>query len=433
LTRTVLVSATYFSDEVFLGSLRITGVVKHLPNHGWRPVVLTPQLPTGPALPRDDVEIVEYADLRAMYARLKHRLGGERFTEVAEVGTATRKPSATRQVVNATVEAGKRLLVPDPSIAWWPTGVRAARKWLTHSRADAILTSSNPLGPHFIGYSLRRREGIPWIADFRDLWTLNHYYPHGSFRRRLEGAIERRVIGSADAVVTLSDAYVERLRLFYGEGGGPYHAIPLGFDPGIVPRVPPPVDNAFTITFTGNFVKGKRDPELLFEGIRRAISRGNVDRDQLEVHFWGPSYAWIEERAAAAGLTGVVHQHGYVTRDEALRHQQSAQVIALFLWDHPAEAGAYSGKMEFLVAGRPIMVLTPPRDGIWEALARDTRAGVSLHDADAVAAYLGRAYKEYRANGAVRYDGDRAVIERFSYPEIARQFAEVLDAVTSAR
>jgi glycosyltransferase involved in cell wall biosynthesis len=427
--RTVLVCATYFSDEVFLGSLRINALAKHLPEHGWQPVILTPRIPTAPAIPRDQIEIVEYADMRATYARLKRRLGGDRHTEVSEVGTAAGRPSTLRTATNSIVELGKRMIVPDPSIAWWPPGVRAARKRIAvKGRVDAILTSSNPVGPHFIGHSLHRKEGIPWIADFRDLWSLNHYYAYGPMRRRLEGMIERRLMSDADALVTLSDAYVKRLREFYRDDSRPYHAIPLGFDPEIVVTSPPRLDDAFTITFTGNFVKGKRDPALLFEGVRRAIARGDVDASRLSIQFWGPRYAWIDERASQAGLDRLVHQNGYVSREEALRQQRTAQVIALFLWDHPAEAGAYSGKMEFLVAGRPIMVLTPPRGGIWEQLAVSTGTGTPLHDADAVAAYLREAFRQYREEGAVRYAGDQRVIQSFSYPEIARQFARVLDA-----
>jgi hypothetical protein len=49
--RTVFVCATYFSEEVFLGSLRINALVKHLPEHGWQPIVLTPELPTARPTP----------------------------------------------------------------------------------------------------------------------------------------------------------------------------------------------------------------------------------------------------------------------------------------------------------------------------------------------------------------------------------------------
>jgi glycosyltransferase involved in cell wall biosynthesis len=428
--RRVLVASTYFSSEVFLGSLRVNALVEHLPDHGWQPIVLTPRLPTEPAVPRERVAIVEYADLRGVYARAKRGLGAERHTVVAETGGAGRRASAPRRATNAAVEAAKRAAVPDPSIVWWPPGVRAARSFLRRSGGvDAVLTSSNPPTPHLIGHALRR-DGIPWVADFRDLWGLNHYYPYGSVRRRVDTMLERRMLRTADAVVTLSDDYLARLRPYYGfEPRGGFHAIPLGFDDRLLDAAAEPLDEAFTIVFTGNFVEGKRDPRLLFEGVRRALDAGRLERDRLRIELWGPRYAWIDERAAAAGLADVVRQHGYVGRDEALRRQRRAQLLALFLWDHPAEAGAYSGKMEFLAAGRPILVLTPPRGGIWDRLPGETGTGVAVHDADQVAETLGEAYDAYAATGAVPYHGARAAIGRYTYSSIAAEFAAVLDAV----
>jgi glycosyltransferase involved in cell wall biosynthesis len=427
--RRVLITATYFSSEVFLGSLRVNALVRHLPEHGWEPVVLTPALPTQPAVPREDVSIVEYADLRGVYARWKRAAGGDRRTHMDETGAAGQRSPLARRIANAVVEAGKRVIVPDPSIVWWPPGARAGRRVARTKRLDAVITSSNPPTPHLIGHSLRR-DGVPWVADFRDLWVLNHYYPYGPLRRSLDTALERRTLRSADAIVTLSEDYLERLRPHYGfTPPSGYHAIPLGFDDALLDAPAEPLDEEFTIVFTGNFVEGKRDPRLLLEGVRLAVERGQVDRRRLRIMFWGPRYGWIDERAAEAGLADVVEQHGYVERDEALRRQRRAQLLALFLWDHPSEAGAYSGKMEFLAAGRPILVLTPPRGGIWERLPLETGAGTPVHDAEEIAGAVASAFTEYAAMGAARYAGSHEAIAKYTYSQIAAQFAAILDDV----
>lgn len=425
--RTVLVTSTYFSSDTFLGCLRINALARFLPDYGWRAVILTPTLPTPPALDPSRVEIVEYPDARAFYSRLKGRLGGTRYVQLAELGTANESTSRGRGVVNGVVERAKSLLIPDPSIVWWQPGVRAAMHWARGKRVDCVLTSSNPIGPHFIGASLHRRLGVPWIADFRDLWSLNHYYPYGPVRRRFDAALERRVISGADAVVTLSEDYIARLRHFYRDAVRPYYAVPLGYDPEIVPAQPPPLSKDFTLTFTGNFVEGKRDPGLFFEGIRRLIASGTVDARQVRIDFYGPRYAWIEQRAEAAGLAENVRQHGYVSRSEALARQREAQLLVLFLWDHPAERGAYSGKMEYLASGRPILAVGAPEGSIWERLLEATGAGVVARDSDAVADAVARAHAEFSATGSVAYRGDERQLEQFSNVQVARTFAEILE------
>ena len=37
-------------------------------------------------------------------------------------------------------------------------------------RFDFVITTSPPEVVHFVGHALQRKAGIPWVADYRDLW-----------------------------------------------------------------------------------------------------------------------------------------------------------------------------------------------------------------------------------------------------------------------
>ena len=426
--RRVLIASTYFAEEVYLGTLRITALARYLGAHGWEPTFLTPRVPGPLAVDDPAVPVIQYPDIKSPYASVKRAAGGSERLTLEE---AQPDPSPIHAVAAATLRTVRGSFIPDPSIVWWPFAVRAGLSAARRRPFDAILTTSNPPTPHLIGSSLKRRLNVPWVADFRDLWTLNHYRKVGPVRQRLEEMMERRTLRGADTLVTISDEYVERLRVFLGPSAPPIETIPLGVDPAVLPIGKTPPTDAFTLTYTGTFIEGRRDPDLLFTGVRAALDRGWIDPARLRIRFYGPSFPFIDESAARYGLSEVVTQLGYVSRDEALLRQRESQIVLLFLWDHPAEAGAFSGKLEFLFSGRPVLVTGGPATGIWCRLIERSGAGAYATDGETVACYLRDAYAAYLMNGTVPTRASDDALDELLYPAIVARFAELLDRLVA--
>ncbi len=95
---------------------------------------------------------------------------------------------------------GRRLLLPDPEVAWVPDAVRVGARVIREREIDCVLTTSPPSSAHLIGAALARRTGVRFVADMRDSWLAN---PHRRYERRsvrakraVEERIARRVLGS---------------------------------------------------------------------------------------------------------------------------------------------------------------------------------------------------------------------------------------------
>ena len=426
--RRVLITTTYFADEVYLGTLRVTALAKYLPELGWEPVILSPRVPGALAVDDPAVPVIQFADIKSPYGAVKRALGGKPRMTLEE---STPSPTSTQAVAAIVVRTLRSAMIPDPSVVWWPFAVHAALREARRRPVDAILSTSNPPTPHLIAATLRRRLNVPWVADFRDLWTLNHYREVGERRHRIEQAMERRAVRGADMIVTITDEYVERLRAFLAPSAPPMATIPLGVDPEVLPAASTPLTEQFTLTYTGTFIEGRRDPRTLFAGVRLAVDRGWVDLDRLSIRFYGPSYDFVEAAAAEAGLVDVVHQHGYVPRTEALAHQRESQVVLLFLWNHLHEAGAFSGKLEFLFSGRPVLVTGGPPTGVWRRLVDASGAGAYAQTAEDVSEYLRSAFRAYIQQGSAPAPTDTSMLASLQYPNIVRQFAEILDQLVT--
>ncbi len=76
---------------------------------------------------------------------------------------------------------------------------RSARRSPLRDEVDAVLTTSGSQVPaHLVGLAMRRRSGVPWVADLRDGWRFEPYrdFPLG-FEERVDAGMERRVLSQA--------------------------------------------------------------------------------------------------------------------------------------------------------------------------------------------------------------------------------------------
>ena len=105
---------------------------------------------------------------------------------------------------------------PDSDKGWKPFASEAGNKILRQEKIDAIISSSSPVTGHIVAKTLKSRYNIPWIADLRDLWSQNHNYSYGSVRRSIDKRLELITLSSADAPVTVSRPWTEKLSALHG-------------------------------------------------------------------------------------------------------------------------------------------------------------------------------------------------------------------------
>lgn len=424
--RRVLVIAYYFPPRPGVGSLRAKGLAKYLPEYGWEPIILTAALPEKPESRFKVVETPYPGDVTAYWKRKLGLAADKGFQEQIGIPRALREGKTsffTRRVITL---AKAFIAYPDDQKTWYPFAVSAGRDLLKMEKFDALISSSGPVTCHLIARELKARYEIPWIADFRDLWTQNHYYPYGSLRLMFERRLELKTLALADALVTVSEPLAERLMSLHKNKR--VLVIPNGFDPDDVAQAP--LTKEFTITYTGTLYEGKRDPALLFQAVRELIVDGTIDPLDIRIRFYGEAPYWLEQQVRHYQLGGIVGLHRKVPRDVALAKQRESHVLLLLSWDDPREVGVYTGKIfEYLAAKRPILALGGPGGAVAQLL-RETGAGIHVRSLEDLKALLKSWYKEYKLEGEVKYKAQWEIVQKYSHREMAKKFAHLLDEVT---
>jgi len=306
--------------------------------------------------------------------------------------------------------------------------IKKADEFLKKEKIEAIISSSPPVTAHIIATELKRKYKIPWIADLRDLWTQNHNYQYSRVRKFFEQKLELKTFKDANALVTVSPIWADRLKKLHKRDS--VYTITNGFDPEKVNIPPADLTAKFTITYTGSLYPEKQNPLKLFSALKSLIAEKKIDPTDIKVRFYGPKQEWLEKEIEEYQLSGTVKQFGLIPREISFQKQRESQILLLLNWEDYKERGLYPLKtFEYLAAQRPIFVVGGSGDDVVKELLSETKSGVYGKEIEDIKDYLLKFYLEYKQKGKVSYFGDVEKINKYSYKEMVRKFANMLNQI----
>jgi hypothetical protein len=422
--------------NLFHASPRIPGLVKYLPEFGWQPIILTtpigeePESRFGPPNDFKNNNRVIETDYLPVLGFWRKIFG---FNPSEDIGLQAKNrfnitsEKSSYLLLSGIYKKAKAIIkYPDAEKGWKPFAVKAGRELLQKEDIDAIISSSSPVTSHIIAKELKIKYKIPWIADLRDLWTQNHSYPYGNIRKFFEQKLELKILQPADALVTVSSPLAEQLQTLHK--GKAMYTITNGFDPDKMSKGQVDLTSKFTITYTGQIYTGREDPSKLLAALRDVLSDGIVNSDDVEVRFYGPDNELLAKEIKEYGLLDIVKQYGIVPREISFEKQRESQILLLLNWEDQRKRGVYTLKVfEYLAAQRPILAIGGSDDGVVKELLDETKAGRYAPTIEDIKSILRELYSEHKHKGKIDYSGDLQKINKYSYREMARKFAEVLN------
>lgn len=395
------------------GALRSSKFARYLPEFGWSPVVLTPRGGYSRVMGGDPGELPGVRVVRTPF------LGG---IEKAAAG-ALRQPGGVR---SAAVRALKAVVYPDRVGPWYPFAMAAGAKLMRGERFDALYSTSPSLINHVIAMHLSRMFGVPWVADFRDLFTQGPIYTGRGARARLDRRLERRILRYAGRVLSVSRHNVELFAEVLPEAAGKLHVVRNGYDPADLPAPAPPPPGPFVLTYAGSFYGARRNPRGLFQALAALRDAGEASPETFRMEIIGDPEEVVVGMAEELGVQGLVHHVGRLPYGQTLERLAASRALCVITFTDEGSQGEMTTKLfEYMGVGRPILALTVPGSELGDVVA-GAGAGAVLHPSDtpAIAAWL-RARMAEPAGAAAP---DPAALYPFTRRAQAGELAGHLDA-----
>lgn len=277
------------------------------------------------------------------------------------------------------------LFIPDPRRTWVRKAIQKGCALVDEYGLEMVITSSPPQSVQLIGQGIKRaRPNIQWVADFRDPWTDIFYYErlgHSAISRRIDAAMERKVLNQADQVLAVSWGFRDLLASkVVPEQQSKFHVLTNGmdFEPVDHENESRNQDGPLRIVHTGTIAPSYA-PDLMFEAIASLNAEGGYR--PIEVDYYGGISA--EYQKELEERYDYIRFRGFVTQNQIGAIQRAADVLFLLGPDVEKSKGHIPGKLfEYMGSLRPIAYLGHPTDDVTRILD-DTQTGVCLPRGDA--------------------------------------------------
>jgi len=239
---------------------------------------------------------------------------------------------------------------------------REASRLLAGEKFDVIVATGEPFVLFRYASMLSARHGVPWIADYRDLWFLNHVRARGGVLDRAllawEGFFEKRFLRGAASAVTVSDELAAALSAHLGKT---VHVIPNGAELTLYEGAGEPYER-FTLVYTG-ILYDLPYVGVFAEGFRKFMaSHPGAEIDALFVGAAERRNRAVDEiLRLAEEFPESVKVIGRVPLREAARYQARGSVLLSFIAGSQSK-GLFGAKTYAYAATRnPILVV--PNEG----------------------------------------------------------------------
>lgn len=217
-----------------------------------------------------------------------------------------------------------------------------------------ILVSSSPYPTvHYVASKIKRiyKNDLHWIADYRDLWSLNHFYNKSFLRKKIESNYEKRILKSADLITTVSNELArnqskflnKKVETIYNGYSENYNESNIDLNKYLEP-------GKLNIIYTGSLYLDYID----MDGFLKSLI--SINRD-IVFHFYGNFSPLFQNKIDMYNLGEIVKQMGLLSNLEILKLQKNYDYLLFFDVNYDVK-GLYSLKFyEYIKSLRPIICI----------------------------------------------------------------------------
>ena len=278
--------------------------------------------------------------------------------------------------------------------------------------------------------------GCKLIQDFRDAVAVAPLCTRDQFRFLTK--IQRDAIRNADGVTAVSEGL--RRELFADlDVDVPNMTLYNGYEP----LEPETTENAedqklLSFCYTGILYNNLSDFTPVLQALKYLAEQGRIDLSKVRLDYAGRDFSMLQALAQKLDMEQIIVDHGYVSRGEAARLQNTSDIFLVLSWNLPDSQGILTGKFyEGIRARKPILSLisgnVPNCElnilnekfhyGFCYEACRDEAHFRQLCD------FIEKAYNEKMTMGKVQFEINPELEAAFRYDHLAEQLENFIGTI----
>ena len=332
----------------------------------------------------------------------------------------------------------RNILIPDDLLLWILPAALLGRRICQKHQVNLILTTAPPFSDLLVGRLLKTMTSLPWVADYRDLWSgdvLRDWVP--GWRRKIEVSLERWALARADGVTAVSEPKVSFLKKrLSGLPIKNIFCVTNGYDPDEYEGIEKlePNNGRVRFVYTGRLFKNRRGYEIV-EAAGLLFRQKPHLRNRFLLEYYGGVTDEIKTKMEQLINEYQLNEEIRFLRDvpytESKEIQVSADVLLLIVDTGETTSGVIPGKLfEYIAARRPILCIAVP--GATSEIIEKGRLGWVIPPGDVNA--LKKTLEKILSEAPLTFfKPDINYLAQFERKRLVGELAQIFDRISISR
>lgn len=341
-----------YSPDSIIGAQRIIKFSKYMSLMGHEVTVLTTSRIYGKP---DKSSLEEVNKVRII------RSGGEELHSINPLDTGKARSIVKKHIPELIYSFAKKLysetIIPWNSVKESEYVYREMRacyeEKLSKESFDLTFCTYSTMPDVLMGEYINEKYGVPFVLDLRDKMD-NALVPY--LLRKRNHKIQKRLIEKSAKTFIVSEVAKDELIHDYPSCVDKIATLYNGFD--TKDEAAEQIKNErdiLTFAYTGGLYSGQRDLSVLFKVLKSLMDKCGY---KFSVEYAGEDFEILRQQADRYQIGHILNNHGSVSRHEAEKIQNGADVFLVASWIKNNEKGVLTGKFfEGIRAKKPIVTI----------------------------------------------------------------------------
>ncbi len=427
----VLIITYYWPPASSPGVQRFLKFCKYLNEFGWEPHVLTVKDGSYPSYDNsllkdipDNIKVyrTKTREPFAIYNRLTGKKGKSISVGLIDMGS-------TSLIKRISMYIRANFFIPDARKGWNSYAKKKAKKIIKQESIDAVITTGPPHSAHLTGLYLKKRLGIPWLADLRDPWTnvyYNEYFPRTKRTCKKDKKLEDKVLKTADHVTVVSPG----LKKEFDDRTKHISVIYNGFDDSDVVKKDDFKTERFKLAFIGNFIPTENISSI-WKAIMELKSEIMGFADYFRLCLTGNIDNGVINALEKYNIADLAIVRSYVDHDEATKMMAEANILLFVVPRSKNNKLIITGKLFEYIASRTPILSVGPVNGDASKILQDTGRDkmASFNSKNAIKMTLLKYYKKWLSAKYVVFKHEKGNIDEYSRRALTGRLSGLLEEI----
>lgn len=272
--------------------------------------------------------------------------------------------------------------IKNPRDGWVDSAIKTAEDLA--QAADVVVSTFTPEGSHLLGSVMKKANpDLIWVADYRDLWSLDHIHLKTKEEQHKLREHELFVMSDVDFITTVSEDLLYKQTELLNVSGA---VVMNGYEDSVSEiksrdKQSKCISNPVVISYTGRIYPGTRDPRPLLDCLVRMKKKNLLKDRMVEVHVYGDQVEYFEELKKEISYREFLFMKGYVTNTKSRQIQQQSDALLLLESANIDAKGVVTGKLfEYMASGTPVLSLGSKKNYAIGEIIDSTGIGIVAED-----------------------------------------------------